>query len=1179
MGAGRIPFLFSLAAAFCAAELRVLHLEPTVLFPHGRPLRQIARLALFSESTQPLRCRVSVLLKDAAPVEAGVLEVSPGYSVHEILVPDVQVRTPLELRVTHSAEGRLLASHRQDWMPQRKWKIFIVKSSHEDLGYEDYIFNKQRDIAFYIDLARAISGPRDPPPDSEEAPSGRYHYTLESLLFQRNYIEERSEAAWREIVERDIKPGRMSLMGAPHGIHSHWMDYEELVRATYPGRREVRDRFGLDLKTFMIVDNPSLSWSGCQAVAEAGFRYVARWGQGWRTGSNNDYQRTKLPAIFWWQAPDGKNRVLFAWRSHYGLSLWYGQASGGYGAFIEAGAHNLDSVLKKVESGELLGPYPYDALVNPEYADHEVPYYPRRALAEWARRYRYPEIRIADPTEFFQYIETKYAAQLPVLSGDLNNFSADYAAIDPDSHGIKRRAARLLPLAEALGAIAGRLDPSFLPPARLIDRTFTRLFDYDEHSWPTLPQPSDHQLFNAQWVKIHEAQRALEGARKALELSYGALARHIATPSGPAVVVFNPLAHPRTDVVEVDASIAGLVDSVTGRPAPVEQLPGGRTLFIASNVPSFGYKTYRVVADSTRPPAALEAREDAVSNQYYEIRLDRRSGAIESIFDKQLKRELVDPSAAVRFNQFIYYETKARESPEGTLHSPPEAKALARHVGPVRADLTAVIEDPVTGARITQTVILYDGLKRIDIVNRLEDVRKLFPKEYSDRYRGNIYYAFPLAVENFEARVEYPAGVVRPYTDQLRWGSHDYLVANWWVDVSNQRYGVTMAPWNAVTVNFGEIRYNRFSIDYRPTSPHLYSYVLSNRMGDLLWLNPDEVGATVRYSFTSHAGDWNSGAVTRFGWSVASPLEARLCAGGQKGPLPADQFSFLSISAPNVRLLTLKQSEQPGRGWVVRLVETEGKPTDVTLELPGFPLAKAFESDLVENDRRVLEVQGRTIRLRIGPFAYSTIRFVGPSQAPAQVRDLRGNAISDSAIRLTWTGASGLYYNIYRSKDLQAPPTAYTLVGRSDKAEYLDRGLELDTAYRYFVAAVTADNLQGPVSAPVVVRTLRENRTPPAPVEELGVVRRAPDRLILYWRKSPEPDVARYFIHRAESAEFQATEATLVAVQPPTDRFLQIYADPNLQPGKTYYYRVFAEDWAGNRQRESPLASATTPAR
>ena len=145
----------------------------------------------------------------------------------------------------------------------------------------------------------------------------RYHYNIETMVGARDYITERGETAWRNLVDTEIKTGNMSLLGAPSGVHSHWMDYEELARMTYPAQREMKDRYGLSFPTYMIVDNPSLSWSGAQVLADAGFRYVARWGQGWRSGGNNDYAHTQVPAIFWWVGPDGQHKVLFAWRSHY----------------------------------------------------------------------------------------------------------------------------------------------------------------------------------------------------------------------------------------------------------------------------------------------------------------------------------------------------------------------------------------------------------------------------------------------------------------------------------------------------------------------------------------------------------------------------------------------------------------------------------------------------------------------------------------------------------------------------------------------------------------------------------------------------------------------------------------------------------------------------------------------
>jgi alpha-mannosidase len=1164
--------LLATGSAAAQSRLTIESIEPTPLFPNGQPLKQVAWMQVDHQGPACTACRIKVSMGGAETVTQP-FNAPPGVSRQRLLIPDIA--SPAELTVEiEDAGGHSLASHRQNWTPQRHWKIYVVHSSHEDLGYEDFIFRKQKDIADYMDLARRFSGP--------DGPASSDHYTLETMLFKRNYIEERSEMEWRDLVDSHVKTGRMPLMGASSGVHTQWMDYEELARSTYEARREARDRWGLDIKTFMMVDNPSASWSACQALADAGFRYLARWGQGWRTGGNSNWATTKIPALFWWVAPDGHSKLLYAWRTHYGLPFWYGQNYWSAGEGVEAAAQDVSRRLKEIEGGKTLGPYPYDALINPNYSDHEAPKSTQAALAAWNNAYRYPEIRAAGTTEFFEYIEKNFAAQLPSLSGELNNFSGDYSSIDPDSQGWKRRASRLLPLAEGLATIAGAFQPGFFYPGGLIERTYLRLFDYDEHSWPTQPLANDFHMFNAQWVKQREGERALTHAHEAVGIGFDELKSEIPNAGGRKLVVFNPLAHDRTDLVEAGVVGMRVVDPDTHVEVQVQRLPQGKVTFVAENVPAFGYKVFDIVPGSSmaKPVSSLTARLAVTSagleNEFFKIEFDRQTGAIHSLFDKELGRELVDSSAAQQFNQMVYLHTKSPVSPEGSFHTPSGATLQPGNAGPIRADFSVVMDDATTGARITQTVILWARIKRIDIVDRIEHAKALYSDRYEDRYRDNIFYAFPVAVEGGQPRVEYAGGVVRPFDDQLRWGSHDYLNANRWVDVSNASYGVTMAPWEASAVSFGEIRYNHFSIDYKPSKPHLFSFAWSNRMAGLLTLEPADCNATLRYSFTSHAGDWQ-GPAPEFGWRIASPLEASVIEKPQTGPLPRDHASFVRISAPNIQLVTLKNSEQPGHGWILRLVETEGKDTDASIDLPHFDLGSAEECDLVENTRGTVRIDSNTLRLHMGKYAYATIRLVGREKIPAAPRDIQARPASDSEIALTWPASGAAAYNIYRSEDPKEPPTAYTLAGRATQNHFVDSGLKLDTTYYYLVAGVSRDNQQSDPSPQIHTRTSAQNRTAPPPVEDLGVVRRAKDTLILYWHKQEEPDVARYLVYRGDSPAFSATAAP-VAIVEPTRFFLQIYRDSGLEPGHTYYYRVLAEDFAGNRQQRSPVAKSTTAA-
>jgi len=1157
-----------------SAEIRIISVEPTTLFPRATPLRQIAVVTVLNDAVSTASAKASTRLAGGQWASSKPLELSPGVSRHRVLVADIKEAAELHLTLDVAGQNSSLTWH-GSWQPQRKWKVFIMESSHEDLGYEDYIFNKQKEVADFIDLAKHLSGNAENQSEFERAAANRYQFTMETLVSYRNFLEERGPVAWRKLARDYLAKGNMHMGGAPSGVHNHWMDYEELARNMYPGRLEMKHRYGLDLKTYMIVDNPSASWAAAQAAAQAGFKYIARWGQGWRTGGNNDYRTTRLPALFWWQGPNGKDRVLYGWRTHYGQGFWFGQSGAGSRSMLgDLPADFVSSYLLKVESGQVLGPYPYDAIIEPSYGDHDVPFFDRGLLARWSAQYAFPEIRVSGPDPFFAYIESGYGNQLPVLSGDLNNFSADYSTIDPESQGWKRTAARMLPLAETLGVLAGIKKPSgTLSPAR-IDRTYTRLFDYDEHSWPTLLPASDVQLFNASWIKKQEAQRALAESTQLLQMASSQLAAQIASPSGASIAVFNGLGHARTGLVEWEGKAASLIDVATGRQIPVQQR-NGKSIFVAHDIPALGYRVYRIASIPAKLSAAFVSTPIGVENEFYQLSFDSKTGSLNSIKDKTSGRELLDPKSKFQANQMVYVSTASREALPTSTYSPVSAKSMGAVWGPVAAEFKVQIDDEKTGAAIQQTVTLYSGLKRIDLVNELSHVKSLYTDRFEDRYRENLFYAFPFEVDGGQIRAEAPGGVVRPHTDQLRWGSHDYLMANRWIDVSNTSHGITLAPWNAFAFHLGDIRYNRFSIDYKPSSSHLFSYAWSNRMAGLLTLSPEDCNASLGYSITSHEGDWDSGATTRFGWEIATPLIAVAIPRNALATWKQPTQSFLSISQPNVQLTVLKSSEIPGKGSVLRLVETEGKATVATLDLSALPYLRAFRTNLVEQDIEELPIQNRQLRISIEPFSLLTLRLISAPIALKPIQ-LSATTLSDASIRLSWTPSNARRYDIYRSTDPEDPPSAQTWIASTPSNFYTDIGLNYQANYHYHVLPVGENHLGG-IAARTSQKTAAQNLTPPNPVLEPGVVRRSRNRLFVYWRKNQEPDLARYLVFRSSSPNVDTLTSKPVAVLSPSGKFLELFMDEGLKPATTYYYKILVEDHVGHRQTRSTIVSATTP--
>ncbi|HEX3437408.1 MAG TPA: glycoside hydrolase family 38 C-terminal domain-containing protein [Pseudacidobacterium sp.] len=1127
-----------------------------MLFPKQEPLRQIAILNVDNFGSAAVNTTVSYEIAGQHLTQDATFE--PGETHQQILIPDIS--SPAKLAVTiKNRQGTALATSNQPWTPQRKWQVFIVKSSHEDLGYEGTIYQKQHDNANWIDIGKKLSDPKIP------MGGNKFHYNIETMVGARDYASERGETAWRNLVNTEIKTGNMSLMGAPSGVHSHWMDYEELARMTYPAKREMKDRYGLDLDTLMIVDNPSLSWSGAQAIADAGFKFVARWGQGWRTGGNNDYAHTQLPAIFWWIAPDGQHRVLYTWRSHYDMPLWYGQGGATEQQMMDLAAFEVSKSLKRIEAGTELGPYPYDAVVYPQYYDHDIPYVDHGLLAAWNEHFAYPMIKMTSPTSFFEYMEAKYGGQIPTRTGDLNNFSADYATIDPESQGWKRAAARELPFAEGMHAVAAYLDPGTQPVTAQVSHDYTLLFDYDEHSWPTLPNAEDIHVFNGNYVKKQTARRVVADSEALLQSSLKVVTDHIANPSEQrSVAVWNSLVHERDDLVTLSGKWGAMVDATTGERVPTQITAEGETVFLACRVPAYGYKVYRETGKEADPTSGPEAGTE-MENEFYRIRADRTSGNVISIFDKKLQRELVDTTSKYQLNQFVAIHKNGRESVEGTEHLAANAKSVTVISGPVFKQIVTTIDDAATGAEIIQTVRLYAGIPRIDVRETVKHARMMTNTEPAERYKDNIFYAFPLAVPDGQPRAEYPGGMVRPYDDQLRWGSHDFLSANRWIDVSSKTFGVTIAPWNEQIFEFGEIRYNKFSVDYKPANSHVFGYAWSNRMTGLLDLDNNNPQFTVGYSISSHAGEWDSGAASSFGWSIASPLEAHIVSAGTRGLLDAKSQSLLSVDLPNVELSVIKESEQPGRGWIVRLVETAGKASETQLTSKLLPVHTAYLCSTAEEDQSPLPVTDNKVRVRLLPFGTATVRLIGGA-VPAVVSGVTANAVSGEKVTLRWNGAPGTFYNIYRSDDPDDPATAYTLVSRAESKSFTDDHLMPSGTYYYHVAAVSPLNVQGAVSERIAVTTLDTNQEPPPPVTGLTSIALAGGRRIVAWDKSPAGDIREYVLYRSEGATLNPGHLKQIAVLPPTGFSIETYIDRDFDPDKHYQYFVVPVDWAGNRQ-------------
>lgn len=78
-----------------------------------------------------------------------------------------------------------------------------------------------------------------------------------------------------------------------------------------------------------------------------------------------------------------------------------------------------------------------------------------------------------------------------------------------------------------------------------------------------------------------------------------------------------------------------------------------RVQFVARNVPGNGYKVFEIRKGSAAQEPKVTA-STVLENSFYRVILDPSTGAVQSIFDKELKKELVNQGSPYRFGQYLY---------------------------------------------------------------------------------------------------------------------------------------------------------------------------------------------------------------------------------------------------------------------------------------------------------------------------------------------------------------------------------------------------------------------------------------------------------------------------------------------------------------------------------------------
>ncbi len=1002
-------------------QVRIKSIEPTIFFvKKDDSLLQVVDIEV-ENGSEPIEAVLDVTL---GPKKWSTVlgKAKKGKTVFQTQIPDIVIPTQIEfvLKVGEKEQDR----HKATWQPGRHWEVCMVPITHHDLGYTDTLENVLRKYdGFYDDIIKFCDQTKDWPAAS------KFRYTVEASWSIQHFIENRP----KEVVDklaRYIKDGRIEL-GAFFGNQiSALCSHEELIRLMYPSFAMKRE-FGGSIRTASITDIPGLSWGLPTVMAGSGVKYFFAgmptyfsWGRTvhgfW---DESAILRHGRPDAFRWEGPDGGS-VLVYYQGGYG-HLTNGRGPNSFQEVFDALPDRLEQMQKQGS--------PFSVA---RYIHRGVDNYPpelqiSHIARKWNDRWAYPKLIVATNTMFFERLE-KQCKDVPVFRGELP--STDYAlgaTSTAKETAVNRLAHDKLHSAEKFATIAHLLaDYPALPDKRAfhitkhgyypnltktIGEAYENMLLYDEHTWGMEYPLGKLQDWN--WSdKSHYAYKAAGLAESILGGAIDGLAEKVnLDKKGKHVVVFNSLSAQRTDLVRVPAKGYGfghynnftdkplkLIDTQTGQvvPSQLVKLDSPRApvpyaagryargqfnprelfelVFLAEDVPSLGWKTYRLAETEKAVSfkSSIVPGDNSLENRFYKIKLDPNSGTIESIYDKELAREIVDKESPHKLNQLV-----VRWSKSGKQESPLKAYISKGQSGPIYDSL--VVSTSASGCpQVTQEIILYENIKRIDLANRI--LKDSTPTM-------ELYFAFPFRIDNPDFRFEGSCSVIKPFRDQFPGSNTNYYSAGHWAYAGDGQIGVTLAPIESHMLEFGGLWPCYVSQAHHGATPpdygnpfvkaedvkkgHMYSFVLnsnfrtnfaSTQQGNLLF----------RYSITTHKGDWRKGRAHDFGWSAGNPLLPVMANGPSSGPLQ-EKNSFCLVDHPNVMLMTLKQAED-GDGIILRLLETEGKQVTAKVSLPHLTINKAYRTNLMEENLSELTSAPHEVTIPVGAFGITTIRLNSP---------------------------------------------------------------------------------------------------------------------------------------------------------------------------------------------------------
>jgi hypothetical protein len=825
-------------------------------------------------------------------------------------------------------------------LPPKKLQVYFMQHSHTDVGYTRPQSEILAEHMRYLDYALDYCDQTDGLPDDI-----RFRWTCESAWVTREYLRTRPESQVKRFLKR-VAEGRIEVTGM-------YLNMSEIIdeNTMYDFLQPLRDltQLGIPIKTAMQNDVNGIAWCMPDYFKNTCVKYLSM-------GINEarSIRPFDKPTCFWWEAPSGERMLAFM-SDHYHLGNFFGIVGNLYKRpeYCSDFSANFLFYLAELESKG----YPFDK-VEISFSGYDTDNSPPSTIAcervkQWNDKYEYPKIRFSVASEFIGYIEKNYGEKLPVYRNAWLDWWTDGFGSASRETAEARKTQNLKQVDEGLLSMILLMGGDLRPEVKnSLEHINENLIFFDEHTVGASESISQPYSENSTKQWLMKGAYAWEAMKQETLLNEEALARFqvfMKKADFPVIYVVNSMGWTRSGDIQlfIDSEVipvgkkVTIIDLSNGNQVPAQIIgrrrEGAYWVIEVNDIPAMGYKALKIEVTEESPSPEVNSGTEILENKFYKLMIDKNTGSISSLYDKELKHELVDGENQYKIGQPVRETTTKRGETVApfrvNVDVAPYIRTTTSNVkvdkgvnGPIwksvniSSDLDGYEKGAVgTPKGINLEIRLYKNVKKIEF--------KYMARKQILTEPEALYVAFPFSLPGSRIVFETTGGILSQ-GQQLHGSASDWNVAQDFVSIRGKNGQIVIVSNEAPLWQFSDFNMGKYERYPKQGKPWLYSYVMNN-----YWFTNfrafQEGAFSWSYQFTSTSDTTNTFA-TKYSWGERNLFPTRTFTAGIN-ELKTTSMGTLNIAGSANAILLNSRPVKDNKTLLLRFREVDGLPAEVSI--------------------------------------------------------------------------------------------------------------------------------------------------------------------------------------------------------------------------------------------------------